>query len=106
MVYNLIITARADELVDGLLDYLMNKLKSADAALHFMEELDALYSRLEDNPFQFPESADAFLKARGYREAFFSTMQYRAVFRVEEQAVYVVAVFHDLEDYPGKVEAE
>ena len=42
MVYSLMITDRAEELVDNLVGYLMNKLKNPDAALHLIDELDAV----------------------------------------------------------------
>ena len=56
MAYNLIITERADELIDRLTAYLFNNLKNPDAAARFLDELDAVYNRLEENPYQFAES--------------------------------------------------
>ena len=53
MAYKLIITERADELIDRLAAYLVNKLKNPDAASHFLDELETIYNRLEDNPYQF-----------------------------------------------------
>lgn len=99
MDYKLIITDRAEELVDNLVGYLMYKLKNPDAALHLADELNVVYDRLEKNPYQYPESSDDFLRRRGYRDALLPEMSYRVVFRVEERIVYIVGVFHDLEDY-------
>lgn len=104
MAYKLIVTDRADELIDRSVSYLLNQLKNPDAASHFLDELERVYSRLEDNPYQFAESKDRFLFLRGYREALFQRMRYRVVFRVDEQTVFILGVFHDLEDYPGKLE--
>ena len=104
MAYNLIVTEHADTLIDSLAGYLAQKLHNSDAALHFLNEMQAIYARLEENPFQFPESNDDFLKRRGYREALLSEMDYRVVFRIEEpQTVYIVGVFHTLENYRIKV---
>ena len=61
MAYNLIITERADELVDRLAAYLVKNLKNPDAASHFLDELESVYNRLEENPFQFAESKDEYL---------------------------------------------
>ena len=104
MTYNLIITERADELIDRLTTYLVNNLKNPDAASHFLSELEAIYDRLEENPYQFAESKDEYLFMRGYRDALFQEMNYHVVFRVDEQSVFVLGVFHTLEDYARKVD--
>ena len=103
MAYKLIVTERADELIDRLTAYLINKLKNPDAAAHFLDELETIYDRLEENPYQFSESRDEYLYLRGYREALFQEMKYRVVFRTDEQAVYILGVFYTLEDYGRKV---
>ena len=104
MAYNLIITERADELVDRLAAYLVKNLKNPDAASHFLDELESVYNRLEENPFQFAESKDENLYMRGYRDALFQEMNYHVVFRVAGQTVYVLGVFHTLEDYVRKLD--
>lgn len=103
MAYNLEITEHTDQLIERLTGYLIQKLHNVGAALHLMDGLDEVYSRLEDNPYQFPESTDPVLYLRGYHEALVPEMAYRIVFRVQEQTVYIVGVFHELEDYGKKV---
>lgn len=103
MAYNLIITDRADELIDSRVFYVINKLKNTQAAGHLLDGISEVYDRLEENPYQFPDSKDDYLRRRGYKEALISDMQYKIVFRIEESTVYVVGLFHDLEDYPSKV---
>ena len=104
MAYNLIITQRADELIDRLTAYLVNNLKNPDAASHFLDELETIYDRLEENPYQFAESKDEYLFMRGYRDALFQEMHYHVVFRVDERSVYVLGVFHTLEDFAKKLD--
>ncbi len=103
MAYNLIITARADELIDDSVCYLIDKLKNPDAAAHLLNGIDKIYDRLEENPFQFPESFDDYLKRRNYREALVTEMSYRIVFRVEDSDVYIVGLFHELENHKAKI---
>ena len=103
MAYNLIITERTDELIDSSIYYIINKLNNPQAAKHLLDGISKLYDRLEDNPYQFPDSMDEFLKRRGYKEALVSDMQYKLIFRIEDNAVYIVGLFHDLEDYVSKV---
>jgi plasmid stabilization system protein ParE len=103
MDYELIISEHADELIDRLTAYLLNNLKNPAAASHFLDELDAIYDRLIDNPYQFPDSPDEYLFLRGYREALFETMQYKVVYRINNQQVQIEGVFHTLEDYRRKI---
>ena len=103
MDYELIISERADELTDRLTAYLLNSLKNPGAAAHFLDELDSVYDRLIDNPYQFPDSPDEYLFLRGYREALLETMQYKVIYRIDNRQVLIVGVFHTLEDYRRKV---
>ena len=68
-----------------------------------MDCIDRIYERLEENPFQFPGSTDVNLIRMGYREAVLTDMDYVILFRVEESSVYVVGIFHQLENYRKKV---
>ena len=103
MAYNLIITERAEELIDSRVYYLIKHLKNPQAAGHLIDGISEIYDRLEENPYQFADSKDDFLKRRGYKEALISKMQYKIVFRIEDHIVNVVGLFHDLENYPYKV---
>lgn len=49
MAFDLIISERADEQVDRLTGYLVKGLKNTGAAKHFLNEIDAIYDRLEEN---------------------------------------------------------
>ena len=104
MAYNLVITDRADELIDACVFYIINKLKNPDAAEHLLNGISEVYDRLADNPHQFADSKDDYLRRRGYKEALISDMKYRIVFRSEGETVIIVGIFHELEDYPLKVE--
>lgn len=76
MNYNLIITNRAEELIDERLNYLIYRLKNNQAAKHLLDEIEKLYDRLEDNPFQFTDCRDPFLKNKGYKEALMADSNY------------------------------
>ncbi len=58
---------------------------------------------MQGNPFQIPESTDVNLLRMGYREAVLTEMDYVIIFRVSESSVYVVGIFHQLENYRKKV---
>lgn len=103
MNYKLIITERAEELLDGLVRYLLYQLRNEQAAVHLLDSVEQVYSRLEENPLQFPQCRDAYLSQLGYREAVFTDMKYLVIFRIEEDTVYIVGVFHELEQYRNKL---
>ena len=103
MAYKLIITEKAEELLDNLIYHLIYRLKNTPAAAHLFDSIDRIYDRLEENPFQFPESRDRSMRSRGYREAVLTDMDYVIIFRIEEASVYVIGIFHRLENYRKKV---
>ena len=103
MGYNLIITERCNELIDDRIMYIIDKLKNPIAAQHLIDEIEKIYVRLENNPFQFNPSKDPGLRNRGYSEALVCAMEYRIVFRTEEKNVYLVGFFHILENYVPKI---
>lgn len=103
MVYKTIITERAEELLDQLIYYLLYHLKNEQAAGHLLDEISKIYDRVGENPFQFPECRDLILKSKGYREAVATDMNYLVIFRVEGDTVYILGVFHELENYNRKL---
>ena len=97
------ITERAEQLLDRLVYYLLFQLKNEQAASHLLDEVTRIYERLEENPFQFPECRDVYLKSKQYREAIIIDMNYVVIYRVENSTVYVLGIFHGLESYETKV---
>lgn len=91
--------------MEELAGYLIYRLENPQAAEHFLTGIDKLYVRLERNPYEFAECRDFALKKRGYRKADISDMNYLIIFRVEEETntVYVLGIFHGLENYKDKL---
>lgn len=104
MAYKLIITERADELLDNLVFHLLHSLKSEQATIHLLNSISKIYDRIQDNPYQFPICRDDNLKSKEYREAIVAGMNYIIIYRVEDMTVYIVGIFHELEEYKSKVE--
>lgn len=103
MTYKLVVTERADKLLDNILWYLLYQLKSKQAAGHLLNEIDNIYDRLEENPLQFPLSTDTYLADKGYHEAVIGQMKYTIVFKIEKNIVYIAGIFHQLENYQKKL---
>ena len=103
MVYKLIITERAAELLDNILYYFVYRLKNEQAAKHLLSGIENVYDRLEKNPHQFPISRDTYLASKGYHEAIIPQMEYVIVFDIKNGIVHVVGIFHQLENYQRKL---
>lgn len=73
------------------------------AVSHLFDEIDTIYKRLEDNPYQFADCRDVYLKSKGYKEAIVGKMDYIVIFRVDGDIVYILGVFHSLENYNEKL---
>lgn len=84
--------------------HLVFRLKNKQAATHLFRSIGKIYDRLEENPFQFPKARDVNLFRLGYREAVLPDMGYVVIYRIEETSVYIVGIFHQLEDYSKKIE--
>ena len=96
MAYNLIITKRAEELLDDLIYQLINRYKNEDAAKRLLNHIGCIHDRLIDNPYQFP-------LIRGYRIAIIPKTKYILVFDIREDTVFVLGIFHQLENCWMKV---
>ena len=99
MVYKLIVTERAEEQLDECLYYLVYRLGNNIAAEHLLTCIEKAYDRLEENP----ECRDAYLKSLKYREVILTDMSYLMIVKVVDLEVYIMGIFHQLEDYGNKL---
>lgn len=103
MTYKLVITERANELLDNLVNYLLKSFNNKQAAIHLLDSVERIYERLEENPLQFPLSRDPYLSNKGYRETVIPDMKYVLIFSTDKDRVYVLGIFHQLESYQTKM---
>ena len=69
MGYKLEIAQKASEHLDQLLAYLLNPLKSDQAAKHLLSGIEEIYDRLEEDPWQLPACIYYVLRKKEYRKA-------------------------------------
>lgn len=103
MAYKLIITDEAEERIDNRLQYLLFELKNETAAKHFLDCISEIYDVIEEKPYVYAESKDKLLSMMGYHEATFSDMNYKLIYRIEDDVIYVMGVFNDLENHIKKL---
>lgn len=103
MAYNLIVTKQAENLLNNLIYQLANRFNNKNAATRLFNEIECINNRLIDNPYQFPMLRDRYLSMKGYRVAMIPKTKYILVFNIREDTVFVVGIFHQLENYWMKV---
>ena len=103
MIYNLIITEKAEELLENIIDYLLNNLQNRSTAIHLLDNIEKIYGRIENNPYEFPYSQDNYLHFKKYRDAVIPNMKYLVVYKIENKNVYILGIFHDLENYKSQL---
>lgn len=103
MVYNVISTDEMDMLLDKCVKYLLGKFKNEQAAKHLLDGVSEIYDQLETNPNIYRLSEDPFMKSLEYHEAKVPNMDYMIVYKVVADNVYVLGIFHTLENYASKM---
>lgn len=104
MHYKLVVTDEMDRLLDERVGYLIKEFKSNQAASHLLDGIEEIYDYLETNPEIYRESQDAFMRAFHYREAKVNGMDYILVYKILDDTVYILGLFHSLENYSGKMQ--
>lgn len=104
MRYKLIVTEKAEKQLEHILDYLVIQLCNSGAAKKLLEEISRIYDFLEENPMIYAYCRDSFLESRGYRQATVKYYSYSIIYKVDEseRCVYILGIFHDLENYNAK----
>lgn len=99
MAYKVVVSNSANEDLDAILTYIIDKLDNRMAALRIANEVDAVYDSLARHPDMYGFSLDARLAEKGYRRAVIQN--YVMLFRVDEGAkqVLIVRFFYGRRDY-------
>lgn len=97
MAYSIHFVAEALVDQESIVHYLAETHTNHKAAKHFVGELEEVVSLLEEMPGAFPFPNEPRLRTLGYQKALF--MNYALLFRVEGEAVYIVRIFHQSQNY-------
>lgn len=103
MEFKVIVTEHAAQQLENILDYLVYRLNSLQAASNLLNEVEAAYSKLEYMATSMPFCQDVYLRAKGYRKWPLSKHKYIILYQVKGANVYVNGIFHMLEDYQSKL---
>ena len=103
MPYRLIVPVYVDEQIDACIAYIAQTLCNPNAARSVLDDLAAVYERLEQLPKAFPLCRDTCLRAKEYRKVTLPHHNYLLIYRIEERIVYIVGFFHVRENYRNKL---
>jgi plasmid stabilization system protein ParE len=99
MEYNLIITSKAEQDFNDILDYLVNELYSPKAATDFADAVQKCYELIKLNPELFMLSDLDELAESGYRRALIKN--YILLYKVnnKDQIITIHRFFHGMQNY-------
>ena len=92
MASSVLFTRAAEHDRDVIVDYLLEKLQSRQAAERFLDELERLIGVLEELPESFPCAQDRSLAALDLRKA--PCLNYFVLYRAEGDTVHLMRIFH------------
>lgn len=97
MSYNVVVLDGAQRDIREIVEYLVNVLKSPQAASGFLDEFDRQVDLLKRNPALFAVSQISELAAKSYHTAHIKN--YVMLYTVRDETVYITHVFHQTQDY-------
>jgi len=98
-MYNLDITDNAEQDLENIISYIVEKLSAPVAASTFLDAVHDCYENLETNPHIYESCRDHRLKKEGYRRAV--VKNYILVYKIDEEAktVTIHRFFYGRQDY-------
>ena len=103
MTYRLVITQRAEELLENIILYVAVKLSNKSAAAEILTDVEKVYAKLEYMAETFAFCEDPVLSSRGFRKIHLEHHDYVILFKVEAETVTIEGIFHELENYGKKI---
>ena len=97
MAYEIIYTETFEREYDEILQYLVMRLHTPQAAQALMTALDDTCSLLADNPELKALSSKPMLEELGFRE--WLVKNYVVVYRAEDDFLYLEHIFHQSQDF-------
>lgn len=104
MGYKVVLMEQAEEDIERIITYLLFEKNSEQAAKNLLNDLEATKISLSNVAGSLKLCDNARLKALGYRRINFLSHRYFMLYRIEQDIVFVDAIFHELQDYENKMQ--
>ncbi len=101
MDFDVIFSEQAEQNLDRIISYCLYKLKNTQAAMNILKDVENTLKRLSYMADGLKLCENARLRDLGYRKIHLRQHSYFLLYRIEDNKVYVDAVYHDLQDYEG-----
>lgn len=103
MNYKLIVSAEANNQLDNIIFYIMNKQKNPEAASEILDDILNSYEIIEKFPESFPICSDPYLAKKEYRKCILAHHDYVILYLINEDCVKISGIFHARENYMKKL---
>ncbi len=103
MGYKLIVSAEANNQLDNIIFYIVNKLKNSKAASEILDEIFDLYETIEKFPESFPMCDDPYLAKKEYRKCILAHYDYVILYLICDDCIKISGIFHARENYIKKL---
>ena len=97
--FEVIFTDDAKAQLQNILDHLFFKLNNAQAAYNVEQDMKQTTQMLSHIAGSLKLCENPRLRVLGYRTIHFKRHNYFMLYRIQDNTVYVDAVYHDLQDY-------
>ncbi|MCM1245534.1 MAG: type II toxin-antitoxin system RelE/ParE family toxin [Roseburia sp.] len=99
MDYEVILTIPAKAQLDHIIDYVLSEYENTQAALGIMDDAEETKYRLSHMASRLKLCDEPRLRDLGYRTIHFKRHNYFMLYRIQDDIVYVDAIYHDLQNY-------
>ncbi len=103
MDYKVVVTAEAEEDLNGFIRYLLFVKNNRQAAKNVLDDFEKSVEKLKYVAGSLKLCENPRLKNLGYYRMNFLNHRYFMLYRIENDVVFVDDIFHELQDYENKM---
>lgn len=104
MEFNVVLTSRAQLDFRNITHYLLYELKSEQATISVTNDMEQTIEQLSYMASGLKLCNDLRLRDLGYRTIHFKRHNYFMLYHIQNDTVYIDAIYHDLQNYEGNSE--
>jgi len=103
MDYRIVVTKDAEEDLERFIKYLVFEKESMQAAQNVLNDFDATIESLKHVAGSLKLCDNPRLRRLEYRRINFQYHRYSILYRIVDNVVFIDNIFHELQDYEGKM---
>ncbi len=103
MDYKIVVTKYAEEDLENIIEYLIYEKENMQAARNVLDDYDSTVESLKHVAGSLRLCDNPRLQQFQYRRINFQNHKYFMMYRIVDDVVYIDNIFHELQDYEGKM---